>query len=288
MLDNLTSEDIASEVKLCRDNFSGTLVIVEGRSDHLFFSRFVDKSHCQIITGYGKENCISVVTLLESESFEGLLAIVDADFWNLFGCPITSSNILVTEFHDLEIMILQSNACYYVLDEFGSTAKIDRFLESSGGADIRHIVFSRALPIGILRRISERDKLNLTFKGLSYKKIINKETLKIDIEKLVRQVLTLSQTTEINDDNLLRVLLEELTDINHDLTQICCGHDVVAIICIGLRKALGNQQAIAVQQENVESILRLSYDSNDFKSTQLYSESKIWETNNQPYRVFKI
>lgn len=288
MLDNLTGEDIASDVKLCRDAFSGTILIVEGKSDYLLFSRFIDTVQCQIIPSHGKETSISAVEILDSETFEGFLAIVDADFWNLCGCPVTSPNVLVTEFHDIEVMILQSNTFYSVLFELGSEPKITRFLNSVGATDIRHLIFFCALPIGTLRRISNRDNLNLTFKGLKYKKIINRDTLEIDIEKLVQLVLTLSQTADIDYDNLLRVLREELTNTTHDLPQTCCGHDVVAIICTGLKKALGNQQAKAVQEVNVEAIFRLAYNSSDFKTTKLYLDSKTWEITNPPYLVFSI
>lgn len=288
MLDNLTGEDIASEVKLFRDSFSGTILIVEGESDSLLFSRFIDTSQCQIILSHGKENSILAIEILDVEDSEGFLAIVDADFWNLDGCPILSTNLIVTDFHDSETMILQSNAFYSVLPELGSTSKITRFLSSCGSSDIRLIIFSRALPIGTLRRISSRNNLNLKFEGLPYKKIINKESLEVDIGKLVASVLSLSPYTEINAGTLLRDLQVELAQPTPDFSQVCCGHDVIAIICIGLKKSIGNQQSKAVLQRNIEAIFRLAYDSSYFRSTQLYADSKTWETRNQPYCVFCI
>ncbi len=73
-----------------------------------------------------------------------------------------------------------------------------------------------------------------------------------------------------------------------DRAQLCCGDDLIAVICIGLRRALGTRDLRVASRNNIASSLRLAYDSMDLNNTGLYACITQWEANNPPYKVFNI
>src|SRR5215468_7650264 len=57
-----------------------SFLFVEGDTDRNFYRRFTDSNKCQITIAYSKSTALQVVSILEKETFPGILAIVDADF----------------------------------------------------------------------------------------------------------------------------------------------------------------------------------------------------------------
>ncbi len=83
--------------------------------------------------------------ILNKENFQRILAIVDADFERL-ECLPNVPNLILTDTHDLETMLIQSPALDKVLAEIGSEEKITKF-----GKDIRSVLLQAGKPIGYLR-----------------------------------------------------------------------------------------------------------------------------------------
>jgi hypothetical protein len=174
MLDEVSGADVAVEVKMTRVAFPGTILLAEGAGDALLFDNFVENAVCRIIPGNGRDSVLAAIDILEQEEFVGVVAIVDADFWHVTETDAGSNNVLITDSHDIEVMMLESKAFTHLVKEFGSKQKIQRFKEKYGINDLRKILFERALPIGILRFVSSDQDLWLTFKGIDYDKIVDR------------------------------------------------------------------------------------------------------------------
>lgn len=71
----------------------------------------------------------------------------------------------------------------------------------------------------------------------------------------------------------------------HDPWQICCGHDLVQILSVGLRKTIGSNNAKDIEPNILERSLRLAYEEAYFHDTQLYLDICTWENENQPFIV---
>lgn len=284
----ILGDDIVAEVKMTRSAFAGAILLVEGDCDYKLFSNFIDKQKCTIIPSHGKDNAIKAIELLESSENRGVLAIVDADFSNILDIKYNSVNLLITDYHDIEITILKSGAFNKFFREFGSSRKIDSYLRAFENYDLLEVLLERSLPIGIFRFISETDNLNLKFEGIKYEKFINKNTLKVNRSILIRNVLALTKSREINERLISDRLEKCINSWTHVPEQTCCGHDVIAIISVGLRKALGSKSASDSKCEKIEKAFRLSYDSSEFKKTNLFAATKSWEKRNPSYRVFKV
>ena len=124
MTDVITPESIATSILLLRAVHKGSVLIVEGYSDSRLYGKFIDGDNCQIVNAYNKSSAVRVTELLEKKNFFGIVTIVDADFWSIEGYEHPSSNILRTDTHDLETMLVSSPALDHVLAEYGSQDKI--------------------------------------------------------------------------------------------------------------------------------------------------------------------
>ncbi len=131
-----------------------SFLIVEGTTDEKAYENFIDTEKCRIVAAHSKDNAKDAIGMLEAEHIVGVLAIVDADFDVLNGDTPASANILLTDTHDLETMLLQSPALEKLLNEFGSRDKI-----AWQDKEIREVLLEAGTPIGYVRWISLQDRL---------------------------------------------------------------------------------------------------------------------------------
>ena len=235
-----------------------------------------------MIPATGKDKAISALELLENGGLGGVLTIVDADFQRLDGIEPGSSNLLMTDSHDLETMILYSDALDNVLSEFGSAREIVKL-----GRPIRDILLEGGLPIGYLRWLSSptKDNLSLKFKELSFDKFVDEKTLCVDVDNLIRELKTNSKDPTL-DDNVTKLKVITLMGEGHDPWQVCSGHDLVLILSIGLRNIFGNPRiGKTVTSDQVDGMLRLAYNYSHFCLTRLHNSIKDWEKANPSFRV---
>src|SRR5713226_852276 len=141
-----------------------SFLIVEGETDRKLYETYIDTNKCEITVAVGRDNVKEVLLLLEKDTFPGVLAIVDADFDMLEEKFPATQNLLFTDTHDLETMIIKSSALEKVLSEFGSTDKIATFKQTYG-KNIRTTLIECGTPIGYLRWVSLREGLSLSFEG---------------------------------------------------------------------------------------------------------------------------
>jgi hypothetical protein len=173
-----------------------------------------------------------------------------------------------------------------VLREFGSEAKIQRFV-TKAQRDIRQVLLTTAFLIGYLRWHSLRADLRLRFDGLAFSRFVDMTTLTADRSKLITAVKNHSQRLEL-DNNELELAISGLEDSKHDPWQLCNGHDLVGVLSIGLRRAIGSQSAAAVGVEDMERALRLAYEAADFAASPLYRAIRDWEQRIRSFHVLNL
>ncbi|MEA5418850.1 DUF4435 domain-containing protein [Spirulina sp. CCNP1310] len=284
MRENLTADREANAIRMKRSTFAGVFLLVEGSTDKVFYERFVKKDCCNVIVISGKPSSklksISVLSILEKQQFQGVLAIVDADFDHLESSVPNIPNLVRTDTHDLETMLLQSLALDKVIAELGSEEKIAKF------RDIRTALLDAGMPIGYLLWISKLDELNLTFNNLEFGKFIDKKTLTLDESELIQHIKNKSQAFTLKNEDLQK-RIQEQRDESHDPWQVCCGHHLVEILSLGLQKAIGSMEAKKVEADALERELRLAYESSYFCQTQIYALIRRWESDNPPFKVLR-
>ncbi len=287
MRDQLTAHSIANTVRMSRTQHKGAFLVLEGDTDARLFKRFTDSVWCRIMPAFGKDMALKVLEILNKEKFPGVLVVVDAEFWHVEGKALGVSNLLVTDTHDLETMILKSSDCLdRLLDEYGKW-KILEALETS----VIDMLLEGARPVGYLRWLCQQDGgLRIRFRDLDVESIVEVHSLKIHPEKLLKSVMAQCVTIEDRDGMDTRSLksnLNKLMKKTCDLWQICNGHDIMKILAVGLRKFFGNPKAKNLCAEQVESNLRMAYDYGHFQQTNLFLAILKWQTENSPYTIFK-
>lgn len=132
---------------------------------------------------------------------------------------------------------------------------------------------------------STKQSLSLTFEGIIFSRFIDRDTLHVDISKLIREVKNKSRRHDLSDSDL-QDKIDEVTNSKHSSWDICCGHDLVCILSFGLRRILGSNDSNEVEPETLERFLRTGYESAYFLSTRLYQALRGWETSNPPFQIF--
>ncbi|MEG4856759.1 DUF4435 domain-containing protein [Microcoleus sp. K1-B6] len=278
---NLKPDRIANRIRLLRtqSQYTGSFLIVEGDTDARVWTNLVHSTKCRVENAYNKDKAVQVLNILEQGNFAGVLAVVDADFDILEGTVPLSPNLLFTDTHDLETMLLKSPALEKVLLEHGSEDKIKSF-----GKDIRQTLLESAKIIGYLRWASLKFDHCLKFEDLAFKKFVDDRTLILNESKLLQTVKNHSQKPGL-DEPEIRANMENLKTDSQDMWHVCCGHDMIAILSIALCKALGSCNSKEVEPNVLEKYLRVAYESAHFRETQLYISIQTWEQTNKPFEI---
>lgn len=267
----------ADQIRLRRDAFAGVFLVVEGHSDKLVYSNFVNSKTCEFVISDGKEQALNTIKILDNDKFTGVLAVVDADFDCLENNLPESPNILLTDDHDLEMMMLKTPALEKIIKERGSEEKVNE-------KDIRETLLKIGQEIGYLRWVSQKYNLSLRFENLDLGRFIKKDTLSIDCSELIKAIKNHSQKPLLVDNDILEKM-RELRNNEHDPWQVCCGHDIMEILSLALCRAWGTCKPTDVKAENLERDLRLAYERSYFYQTQLYCLIQNWQNTNFPYQV---
>jgi hypothetical protein len=268
-------------------------VLLEGETDGKAYDSYANHDACQFIIAHGKKTVIDALLFVDQAGIPGVLGIVDADFDVLEGISYSTNNLLFTDTHDLETMIIKSGALEKILVECGSEEKIARFIVKSG-KDIRACLVEHGMHIGYLRWISQRENLALSFEGLEFEKFVDKETLRIDLMKLIHVVKERSYNNHQDkaQKHVIRECdpqksVEQIKSDAHDGWHICCGHDLVNMLSLGLTRTLGTHNTRSVEPEMIEKLLRLAYEYSHFRQTHLYASIRIWEETNAPFVILR-
>jgi hypothetical protein len=159
-------------------------LIVEGPDDKTFFGRYTDPNFCTITVAHGRPKVVEVILHLERSGFRGALGIVDADFEVLERIEPPSPNILATDHHDVECMMLASPALSHLLRNLGDEERIASFQAEKV---VPHLL-SVGRMVGYLRWASARNKWSLKFEGLSFKAFVREKDFSFEPRLLFEEI----------------------------------------------------------------------------------------------------
>ncbi len=273
--------EIATEIRLTRSQHSGSFLVVEGRDDRLFMEGFICRAACRIMVVQGKQNVCEVVRILDNDNFDGVLGLVEADFDRIEGVPARGPNIVMPEYHDLETMLLCSQALDRILVEFGSQDKIDDF-----GENVLDALISRALPAGYLRLHSARNSLNLRFDGMAYSAWVDRASFEARTDRLINEAKNRSQRQNLSS-NALETAIRQLENAGFHPREVCNGADLIEILSIGLRSKLGNKSPSEVRADILRRSLRLTYTEQEFSMSNLGKDIASWEALGVGFQVLR-
>jgi hypothetical protein len=280
----------ANRIGMLRSHYRGTFLLVEGDADCRFFSTFVDLTKCKIVPAHGKANVLDTIKELETRNIAGILGIVDADFWIIEGIRAPTQNVLITETHDLESIMLLSGALEKVVREYVPGTQMDTVTAISD--ELRGEVVHIGLPLGYVRWVSWREGYDLKFDELEFSNFVDSRAA-LDLSKLLQEIRSCTNKRGLPSDQQIRQKIALLEQSNSDPWHICQGHDLVALIKFALppilRKRFGSDIAKNAERrlhrDQVERELRQAFGAEHFKITQLWNAICNWELLNGPFLV---
>ena len=260
---------VAAEIMMTRMVHDGAFLVVEGIDD----SRFWEPrrhSDCQLVNGEGKRNVVEGIGRLPPLECQGVLGIVDDDYDSLLGVEGRVENVVVTDAHDLECLLCRSRALDTVLVEYGSPRKIQRF-EEEAGVDVRAGLLERATIFGKVRWAAALYGLEIEHGAIRVQPFVDRRTWAVDSEGFIRAVV---KEGSAYDEGVVATLVNHLPDA--DGWRVVQGHDVLALLRIGLMRVLGNMKA-SVGTEQIARVLRAAMSREELQGTQLWADMRTWE-----------
>ncbi|MEY4904091.1 MAG: hypothetical protein RLZZ292_1906 [Bacteroidota bacterium] len=251
------------------NNHGKVFILLEGDSDIRLYRKLCNEytTRIEVIPG-GKlklEQGLAELSLV----YPQLLGIRDADFLHLEAINSTQSNLFLTDYHDMEMLIAScdktfSAVIYEFCDDLGQTHSHlkQQFLKA--------IAF-----IGYCRWYNEIKNVELNFKGVHFGDLFNVQTFKIDETAYLSKLLTQSPRARYNDIATILNAVKALEDTSHDLLQLCNGHDFMKVLALYITSKPQNR---GITDNQVSTHFRIAYHLESFKATNLYTATSSWAT----------
>lgn len=272
--------------------FIGHYLIVEGKKDFKLYNKYIDKEN-KIREAWGCEKVKEVLTILEERGFHRKLGIIDSDFSKILDINHDLTNLFVTDFHDIEVAMIKSNALLNILEIFCDEQRLTEFKKER---EITEWIFSIGKKLGYLKLANKIYGLGLVFKPklpdgnqLKYKEFISERDLSfLGVEKMIQTVINYSRN---KSDNI--ATFEEINEKYNEVAQnayqedqLVNGHDLTNILFILIKKVLRSNNKMLLDFNSIEDSLIMSYEANDFVQTRLFLELFQWSMTNG-FNLFK-
>lgn len=284
------SPPVATEAEFFNAARHTVFLLVEGASDVRLWETHVDRSRCQVRGMQGRDSVVCHLEQMRGEGKSGFVAVLDADFDRVEGTLPQDRDVVFTDLHDIECTLVASPALDKVLTNCASREKLEAF-QKERGHSVRDELLLRAVMIGRLRWLSRRNDLKFafrkdergtgTFRTIDHAKFCDDRTWQIDPKKLVQHVINFNSRHELNAEELL-AQLSLLPDA--DAWQVSVGHDLVALLVVGLRRKLGSR-TIAI--ETMQDYLTLAFERDHLVVTKMYHQLRAWERQHPRFHIFK-
>jgi hypothetical protein len=270
----LDATDKKNEIRLLLKHPSyknKVIVVVEGNSDLRLFRSVCSLPGVEFEPIDGKKELLKSMKELYPNFPNKILAICDADHEHLLDTAHEKSEfkIFMTDYHDAEIMMMQSSSLNSFISEYSQRVAIN---ELSGR--LLENVFEPAYIIGLLRWANTKEMLNINFKGLNFNLFSKADKAGIILErnKLFEELIKRSKLLASHVDlEYLENIISKYHSNNGCKLQVCCGHDVTNFVSIIYRQKWASVET-NMDIKKVESSLRLSYKRGEFQLTNLFKE----------------
>ncbi len=282
-----------------------TYLIVEGEADlNLWNDNFKHKDVIIKVSG-DKKVSIEALKILYRElsgqfSVIGIVAIVDADFDYTNKKFYVHKSLFRTDYHDINIMMLKSKVFNKFFNRHCTEKeRIKHHLKKKYKTNIkdeeianklREYILDSTKTIGILRWINDLKNFNLLFKTLNYYSLIKNNSLEIDINRLITDIIVTNDKTSDFKKRLKNELEEELKSFDKNLIcQFCQGHDAFSILAVGINTFLSKRKKdCRMPSLDIHKFFEVAFGLNHLKKYVLYKNLLKWEIGNNPHKIFRI
>ncbi len=275
----MKKQDITYEYKLTElkldlshpNNKGIVFVFLEGESDIRLFRKLFNLSKCKVETIPGDkfklEECVEKLV----DIYPLIIGIRDADFIHLGTKPYDIANVFLTDFHDMEMILISED------DVFSSLVFEFTDLPKDKHSEMRTNIMLSIEQIGYLKWLNEKENLEYKFEA-GFQDLISFVNLKIDFDQYFARVLSKSPNAKITDKTIILDKMRALKDTNPNPLQLCNGHDFIKAFSQYIKQ---NCKVKNVNDEHVASSCRMTFTFDHYSRTRLHLNTKMWAGNNR-------
>jgi Protein of unknown function (DUF4435) len=241
--------------------------LVEGESDIRLFRKLFNLANCNVecIPGGNTklEECVSVL----SGEHSLLIGIRDADFLQLSANPYTRVGMLMTDFHDIEMMLISEDEIFQSLCHECTSLDIQDQLK------VRDHVFQILQEISFLKLLNYTENLEFVFTP-GFIDLISLGTMSVDFSMYLSRVIGKSPNARLNNEIVINEKIDALKAKKPNLFFLTNGHDFIKTLTHYVNKGKNG----AYTSDMLTGALRMSYTTAHFKKTLLYKAISEWSS----------
>ncbi|MGY4993981.1 hypothetical protein [Streptomyces sp. 900105245] len=272
MLDLLTADDVLSHVMMLAATNEVLYILVEGSSDCSVLDPHLSADVCETLPSGGKSVVLEAVALAREEGFKRLAAAVDLDWADILYPRLGHDNIFYTDHYDIDATVFfREHNILRVAANFADRSLLRRHISKSDYHTLHDMVTRVAFPIGVLRYISERDRLELYLRDFPVSVALNAAGNGIDFDKLIDLAMKRSPRSGISRDELVRLYRETEPEIDEP-RRYCSGHDLLAALAVILYRHCGSKASA----DAIARATRASFACTDAKESLLFQAMNTW------------
>lgn len=272
MFDELDADDLYAELIMLRANDARAFILVEGSADCAVFDRFINAERFTTVPALGKRRALGAIDRVhDSDQLTAIYAILDRDWVGLLDDGLDNHAVIYTDFYDLDACIFFAPHVYEALAASFCTDLT--FRHGTVGCtqdDINAACVHLALPIGVLRYISQRDGLALNLRDFPLTAVTNSAG-SIDLAALVTLACKRAGKGAEDHPALLPLLQTELARIT-EKEKYCSGHDLAKAFSLVAKK----RWAAKAGHDTIERSARAALGRDAFEQTSIYRDCSRW------------
>ena len=271
---DITYQDKLNELRLdiSHPNNNGmAFVLLEGESDIRLFRKLFNTEKCKVENipgGFPKlEECVGVLVNI----YPLIIGIRDADFIHLRNEPYSKTNMFLTDYHDMEMMLISEDEVFNaLLFEYTSLSQDEH-------EEARNSILTTIEQISLLKWLNEKEHLGYKIE-VGFQNLISFSNHEIDFDQYFSRVLSKSPNATLIDISIVIQKINALKDTNPNAFQLCNGHDFIKALSQYVRET---GKRTPVSDDILSSSLRMAYTFEHYKMTKLFANTKLWaDTNN--------
>jgi len=272
--ENITYQQKLNQLRLdiSHPNNEGVnFVMVEGKNDVKFFRTLFDEEKCKVEYVPGGKGKMELCVDEFIEKYKLIIGIRDADFHHLSEMSWQKANIFLTDYHDVEMMILaEKDVLFSVLSNYADISS------RSDCIVLRDKLLNIIEKISYLKWLNDREVLKFKFEGIGFQHLISLTDFQLNFNQYFSNLLSKSTNAVIKDLTVILQKINELIPKNPDLLQLTNGHDAAHVFS----KYLTSKQTKGISNEGLEKILKSAFSYTYFQRTNLYQALSEWADEN--------
>jgi hypothetical protein len=247
-----------------------SFIFLEGDTDIRVFRKLFNLEKCKVesIPGGNKklEDCVEELVKI----YPLVIGIRDADFIRINTPKYSHINTFLTDLHDIEMTMLNFEPILNaIVFEY---SKIDKSQHETFRSDLMNTIKH----ISYLKLLNDKENLELKFDS-GFQDLISFANQKIDFEQYLDRVIAKSPNAVVKDRGLLRDMISLIEKSDPDLLQITNGHDLLNSFAKYFKEKENRND---VSRPVLETSLRMLFNFDYFRQTQLYRELSNWQIQN--------